>query len=420
MRCLPVIAAITLWAGLSFLARPAGAAEAFELHWQRVVATDFTSKQIRGLKRIDVFPDGGIVGVGWWDWGGKFDKTNWVIWVVSLDADGKRLWEETFHRGPPGEGTAVAALSDGAVAVAGTVYRKGSPSDLRVLRLDKAGNVVWQKTLGGTGEDFAADVTALPGGGLALAGTTSSKGAGGSDFWILRFAPDGTLVWERTFGGGRDDRARTITALADGRLLVTGAAALRQGKGGYTALMLDAQGNRLWDRVLTPVWWPNEVLAIPGGGYLIVDDRPDTTGRASEPDIHVTRLTGDGELLWQRSFAIRAEEDDRREVPLSQTRTVMLPDGGFVIGWLQHLKRGRPVVSGSQTDRLWLLKMDANGEEIWRRGIAVAPAGENVATTFWDMKTLPDGRVALTGQSWYGWGKEGWRQDVWIYVGRVQ
>ncbi len=418
MRRLPALSAIAL--GLSFLAGPAGAAEAFELHWQRVVVTDFTYKEIRGLKRIDVFPDGGIVGVGWWDWGGKFDKTNWVIWVVRLDAAGKRLWEESFHRGPAGEGLAVAALSDGGVVVVGTAYRKGSDSDLRVLRLDKAGNVVWQRTFGGEREDFAEDVAVLPGGGLALAGTTYSKGAGGSDFWILRLAPDGALVWDRTFGGGRDDRARTITALADGRLLVTGPAALKTGAGGYTALMLDAEGNRRWDRVLSPVWWPDEVLAIPGGGYLIVDGRADSTGRTRGPDIHFTRLTDDGEALWKRSLPLRADDDDRRDVALGRTRTVMLPDGSFLIAWLQHLKRARPVMGGNRTERLWLLKMDADGGELWRRSIAVGPAAERVAITFWDMKALPGMRVALTGQSWFGWGRMGWRQDVWIRVGPVQ
>ena len=57
-----------------------------------------------------------------------------------------------------------------------------------VLRLDEAGNVVWDHTYGGAESDSASEIVALADGGFAVAGSTNSKGAGSYDMWVLRLA----------------------------------------------------------------------------------------------------------------------------------------------------------------------------------------------------------------------------------------
>ena len=68
-----------------------------------------------------------------------------------------------------------------------------------MLRLDEAGNVVWDRTYGGARMDSAESIVALADGGLAVAGETKSKGAGEEDMWVLRLAgaPDQAIVGAR-------------------------------------------------------------------------------------------------------------------------------------------------------------------------------------------------------------------------------
>ena len=107
-------------------------------------------------------------------------------WVAALDADGNRLWERAFRRGEESWAKDVAALPGGGFVVAGTKLSKGAAREAWVLRFDAEGNLLWDRTFGGSGTDEASSVAALPGGGLVLVGYTNSKGAGEFDAWILK------------------------------------------------------------------------------------------------------------------------------------------------------------------------------------------------------------------------------------------
>ena len=82
--------------------------------------------------------------------------------------------------------------------------------------------VVWDRTYGGAGGDWANSIVALADGGFAVAGMTKSKGAGGQDMWVLRLDEAGNVVWDHTYGGAEWDSANSIVALADGGLAVGG------------------------------------------------------------------------------------------------------------------------------------------------------------------------------------------------------
>jgi hypothetical protein len=74
---------------------------------------------------------------------------------------------------------------------------------------------VWDRTYGGAGDDAADSIVALADGGLVVAGETRSKGVGGHDMWMLRLDEAGNVVWDQTYGGAKHDSASSIVALAD-------------------------------------------------------------------------------------------------------------------------------------------------------------------------------------------------------------
>ena len=86
--------------------------------------------------------------------------------------------------------------------MAGKTFSFGAGgSDLWILKLDRSGNVVWQKTYGGEKNDYASSIRQTTDKGYIVAGCTYSFGAGGSDLWILKLDRSGNVVWQKTYGG---------------------------------------------------------------------------------------------------------------------------------------------------------------------------------------------------------------------------
>jgi len=104
------------------------------------------------------------------------------------------VWDNTYG-GAEGDGAnSIVALADGGFAVVGDTNSKGAgKGDMWVLRLDEAGNVVWDHAYGGAEWDIASSIVALADGGFAVAGSTNSKGAGDGDMWVLRLDEAGNV-----------------------------------------------------------------------------------------------------------------------------------------------------------------------------------------------------------------------------------
>jgi len=386
--------------------------------WQRsFTGSDPIAREVYGLRRIKVLPDGGLVGVGWWERGVSGVRIDSVIWIVRLDASGNLLWDKTFDGDGQEVGRAVAVLPGGDIVFAGHWYPKTSPAeanrvDTLLVRLDMTGRVVWQKILIGRRYRHVEDMTVSTDGGIFLAGSRSSEDDGASQFWVLRLTPDGEVVWDRIYTAGTGPGgAMTVSATADGHVLATGPADLDEGKDGYSALLMDGQGNPFSNRVLSPERWPSGVIVFPKGGYVIVDNKTDLQHKTSEPNIHFERLDENGVRIWKRSFPFRDETNDDRRAHISIDGYVVMPDGSVVVGW------GQPLKEGNLWRQISLLRLDAKGRRIWHHRIPVSlSADESAGETLWDMALLPDGQIALTGQTWYEVRQNSWRHDVWVRV----
>jgi len=96
-------------------------------------------------------------------------------------------WSKTY--GGTGEDTARALIRtvDGGYALAGYTDSFGAGyRDFWLVKIDSSGNMQWNKTYGGTGWDYAYALVQTGDGGYALAGLTSSLGAGSGDFWLVK------------------------------------------------------------------------------------------------------------------------------------------------------------------------------------------------------------------------------------------
>ena len=104
--------------------------------------------------------------------------------------------------------------------------------------------ITWDRTYGGSGDDEAFSLIRTTDGGYAVAGDTSSKGAGEGDFWVIKLDEQGEEVWDRTYGGSGDDEAFSLIRTTDGGYAVAGDT-YSKGAGGadFWVIKLDEQGN---------------------------------------------------------------------------------------------------------------------------------------------------------------------------------
>ena len=228
--------------------------------------------------------------------------------LVRTDTNGKLLWSRTFGGSGYDEAKAVVALADGGFAIAGYTDSPSLPGgsngiqaakgvgDYWLVRTDASGTLLWSRTYGGTGDDIATALVALPDGGFAIAGGASSDSLpgggngvlannGSRDFWLVRTDVNGTMLWSQNYGGGGTETAVSLLTLADGGFALGGYSASetlpggafgdQPGAGNYDGWLVrtDASGILAWSRTYGGSGQDDgNALAAVTGGFALVGD----------------------------------------------------------------------------------------------------------------------------------------------------
>jgi len=192
-----------------------------KVEWDRTYGGTFTDCAYSMIQTSD----GGYALAGYTTASGNSD-----FWLVKADKYGTQMWNKTY--GGTGADTAYSLVqtSDEGYAIVGTF---GATSlDFWLVKTDSNGNMQWNKTYGGTGGDYAYSVVRTSDGGYAIAGSTDSLGAGSSDFWLVKADKYGTQLWNKTYGGTGFDVAKSVVQTGDGGYAIAGPT-YSYGSGGF-------------------------------------------------------------------------------------------------------------------------------------------------------------------------------------------
>lgn len=157
------------------------------------------------------------------------------LWVVKLDASGIISWEKELGGSENDEAVSVQQTADNGYIIGGysrssdgNVGENKGSSDAWIVKLNVSGELVWEKTLGGSGSDGINEIKEVAEGGfIAVCGTSSSDGDvssnnGAFDFWVLRLDPSANIIWQKNLGGSGDDYGFSIEQTTDNGYIVAG------------------------------------------------------------------------------------------------------------------------------------------------------------------------------------------------------
>lgn len=213
------------------------------------------SKEGRNDELVDVAidRDGNMLAVGHQ----RFKKSFNGLWLVQL------VEEQTNERVIPdialGFVTSMTAAPEGGFALLGNTweYTPAQPDDAWVLKVDPSGQEQWPKPkyFGDKGYQDAKAIVTTADGGYALAGVTTSKGAGLADQWLVRLDRNFKVLWDKTYGGAKEDAVHSILELGKGGFALAGQGKRHLATAKHTQLYLtvvDKNGNEL-DGTSTPI-----------------------------------------------------------------------------------------------------------------------------------------------------------------------
>jgi len=225
------------------------------------------------------FGDGGYAFSGFRD---VFIVGNADAWLVKTDSSGNELWNKTFGEFHDDGAFSVIQTSDGGYALTGNTYSfsGGNNTDVWLIKTDSSGNKVWNKTFGGPKDDFGYFVIQTSDGGYALAGITNSSGAGFEDVWLIKTDASGNVIWNKTYGGTLNDEAYFVMQTKDEGYALAGATyALNAGLWDAWLIKTDFSGNILWTQVHGGVGDDQAIsLVLTGEGEFVLTGSTNTFG----------------------------------------------------------------------------------------------------------------------------------------------
>jgi hypothetical protein len=296
--------------------------------------------------------------------------------ITLLSQDLEINWQQCFG-GSEGEGANdILKKENEYFVVGGTASDDGDitfnhgHSDGWLISIDSIGNIVWEKTYGGSDGDFWKRILSAPENYYYLIGNSMSSDGdisydpypGSNDIWVIKIDSTGSILWDKIIGGGMIDAIESATLTQDGGVAVFGWTGSQNGD-----------------------------VSVNYGYY----------------DMWLVKLNSDGEIVWERSYG--TDDFDYGQAMIATS------DGGFLIGGASTIGNGGNLTCEpyNYNAEAILLKLDSLGNIEWQNCY-----GGSGHDGIWGMIELEDGYAFvgygssndgdLTGSGWHGEG------DIWV------
>lgn len=344
---------------------------------------------------------------------------NYDCWIVKLNHSGIMQWQKCLGGSWDDYAYSIQQTADGGYVIAGSTYSNdgnvsgnhdstGFTADFWVVKLDNFGNIQWQKTLGGSLDDWGYSIEQTTDGGYIIAGNTTSNDGDVNgnhditgnyyDFWIVKLTATGNLQWQKCFGGSWHEYANSVQQTSDGGYVITGSTESNDGdvSNNYGnedcwLIKLDSLGSLQWEKNLggSSNDFAYEVHQTFENGFILAGNTSsndyDVSGNNGYFDYWVVKLNAVGSVEWQKCLGGTFGDF---VYSIEQTG-----DTGFVMAGWTFSNDGDVNGSNGNWD-YWVVKLDGYGIMQWQK--CLGGPGDDLAQS---IKPTNDGGYIVAGQT---------------------
>jgi formylglycine-generating enzyme required for sulfatase activity len=276
-------------------------------------------------------------------------------------ADGPPVqWQKTFGGSYDDYGWSVQQTTDGGYVIAGDTLSFGAVGrDVYLIKTDPNGNMQWEKTFGESYDNGGYSVQQTTDGGYIIAGYTSYLHPDFNEFmysvYLIKTEPNGTKQWQKTFGGFEYSAfGVSVQQTTDGGYIIAGG--IQPSPRSYSDVYLvktEPNGTKQWQKTFGGIEYTaygSSVQQTSDGGYIIAGQiRP--AAPSGYTNVYLVKTEPNGTKQWQKTFG--GFEHSAFGYSVQQTS-----DGGYIIVGVKY------EVSGGE---VYLIKTDPNGNSDWEK-----------------------------------------------------
>ena len=227
-------------------------------------------------------------------------------WVVKLDSYGDIVWAKCIGTNGNEEVYSMKQTTSGNYILAGK--KSGNGGDAWVFEMNGNGEVLWESTYGGANQDAAHSIALTADGGYIVAGIYNEM-ANLGDGWVFKIDGSGTLLWEQTFDGPKQNSLDAIQAVSDGGFVAAGIrdAHVNFSAGAFWVIKLDESGNLLWEKTFGDTLnsnlthWAHAIMETSDGDILAAGEtEASIIGFDGHP--YIVKLDQQGNTQWQTTL----------------------------------------------------------------------------------------------------------------------
>ena len=367
-------------------------------------------------------------------------------WVMLLDTDGNKLWDKTYGGSDEDILLSAKAIANGYILAgsskSGISGEKSQANqgglDYWLVKIDLSGNIVWDKTFGGsgtdggTGNDQFVKVKATSDNGFIVGGRSNSgvsgdKSAasqGGYDYWVLKLDANGNKVWDATFGGTSNDNFIDIIETSNGDFIMGGWS--NSGAGGdrtdpsyggsdYWIVKINASGNILWDKAYGSTGGDyfyavsedsngNFILGGSSSGNISGHKTENTRGGT---DYWILKIDAAGNKIWDKTLGGDSPE-------WFHTLKMIENDQHILVGISLSSASGERTEANRGHFDGWIVQLDADGNLLWEKTVGTGSKDE-----LYSVEQLPGGDLVIAlhtpaNISWEKTEDSKGLQDYWV------
>lgn len=238
------------------------------------------------------------------------------IWAIKLDNLGTIIWQNYFGGSFTDSPFGVVETANNEFVIAGSsdsndvdIKNNLGTYDFWIIKISSVGNLIWEKSFGGTEIDEARAITTTNNGNFIIVGDTRSndinvtKNNGAADLWMLKIDENGKLLTQKSFGGSSFDVARSIFKTQNNTYLIAGSSrslngdvSKNKGQNDGWILEIDENAKLLWQTTIggSQIDFFYDAIQLNNGAIIAVGETNSVDGDILEnngfSDVLITKI----------------------------------------------------------------------------------------------------------------------------------